>query len=393
MKKSIILAVLAFCAVSFSMANELGAAPVAVLDSTVYDGIGGKNKEVFLYDAKGNLETQINSHWGGTKWEDDGKYEYAYDLKGNITLKAYAYYTSEGWEYSNKEEYAFDDNNNLTLALFSNWNTSKNTWEMYNHEVYTYDVNGNLIQLIKGGWDGTDWINWDKHVYENDAKGNRIKEVYSWWSTADNAYKPGNTKTYAYDTNDRLTVMVESSYYDDAWHDVVKETYAYDEYGNHVKDEFFEVASDEWRPTIKVVREFDSDGNCTILIQSYYNTTKSMYENVQKTEYVYTDGKLTSETSFYWSETKWIADMKSEFGYDVLGNLTKRQDFSWDIVGSIFELNGTNTYYYHYESPSTAICNTVPEATALKSVKVMRNGHVLIIREGKAYDLNGKVVE
>ncbi len=40
MKKSIILAVLAFCAVSFSMANELGAAPVAVLDSTVYDGIG-----------------------------------------------------------------------------------------------------------------------------------------------------------------------------------------------------------------------------------------------------------------------------------------------------------------------------------------------------------------
>lgn len=391
MKKSIFLAVLAFCAVSFSMANELGAAPVAVLDSTVYDGIGGKTKEAYVRDEKGRLTALINYSWGVNAWKETSKTEFVYDVNDNLTVRTFFFYSSSDWEASNKSEYEYDAKGNMTKETNSYWNSSESKWTLSDREVNKYDANDHMIQRIKCGWSSSDekWIEYEKYNYEYTG-GNRTKEVYSWWNTSSETWVYSWKFDYTYDAKDSLTLVVKSDYDTDAWHEADKEVYTYVD-GNRVKDEFFYLDGSGWKESSKIERKFDDDHHCTVEEESNYDVIKDQYVYSQKTEWTYTNGLLTRLTFFYWADTKWEATTKQEFAYDEYGTMNQSQSFNWNSVSEMYELDGTTVYYYHYDGPTTAI-NTVPEA-AVKSVKVMRNGHVLIIREGKAYDLNGKVVE
>ena len=391
MKKSIILAVLTFCAMPFCMANELKLNVHAVLDSTIYEGIGGKTKEAYVRDDKGRVKEQVYYNWETSGWKETSKTEYVYDVNDNLTVRTFSYYTSTGWEFSNKGEYEYDTKGNMTKETNSYWNSSENKWNLSDREVNKYDANDNMIQRIKCGWSSSDekWIEYEKYNYEYTG-GNRTKEVYSWWNTSSETWVYSWKYDYTYDAKDSLTLVVKSDYSSDAWHEADKEVYTYAD-DNRVKDEFFWLDGGDWKPSSKIERKFDDDHHCTAEEESNYDVIKDQYVYSQKTEWVYTNGLLASLTFFYWADTEWMATTKQEFGYDEYGTMNQSQSFNWNSVSEMFELDGTTVYYYHYDGPTTAI-NNVPEA-AVKSVKVMRNGHVLIIREGKAYDMNGKVVE
>ena len=69
------------------------------------------------------------------------------------------------WIKSAREVYTYDANGNLIETVMFDW-SGINDWVKSNREVYTYNANGNQTETIKYDWDlGTnDWVYKEKKV-------------------------------------------------------------------------------------------------------------------------------------------------------------------------------------------------------------------------------------
>ena len=201
---------------------------------------------------------------------------------------------------------------------------------------------------------------------------------------------------YVYDANGWRLSELKENYYpdDDKWMKSDSIAYKYDENGNCIEEISFWVNSGAWVPSRKIISTYDDDDQLVGQEDMYYDIDKSAFVSDSRNKYEYnTSGKLVLHLTDYYdvTETKWVPSMKEEYAYNMYGEVSIYQNYSYDSTAETYELNTTVTYYYHVEVVPTSLRNTEDKYT--KTMKVIRNGQLLIIRDGVTYNLQGARVD
>lgn len=102
------------------------------------------------------------------------------------------------------------------------------------------------------------------------------------------------------------------------------------------------------------------------------------------------DGNLVLAKEADWDGAQWGYTGKEETVYIEGTDYVKKQLYYMYNTGTSSFINtGFNTYYYH--DKATAIDRVA--AQSAKTTKVIRNGQLLIIRDGVTYNLQGAKVD
>lgn len=173
-----------------------------ITDSSVFKNPGtsvweNQWKSSFTYDLNGNIASQTNYSWNQTNnvWENSYKIVYTNNSSGKpIELLTYNggvsswdtsakttivyntngliadettynwYQGSHTWDTSVKLVYSY----NLSLQLINiskwQWNYNTNSLQEVRRDGFTYDANNNNTAITTTTWDGTAWVDSEKHL-------------------------------------------------------------------------------------------------------------------------------------------------------------------------------------------------------------------------------------
>ena len=140
-------------------------------------------------------------------------YQYGYDLTGNIVSKATEQSTTN---------YSYDTLDHLTGATYTNQTNSTQT-----NEAYTYDPLANRVTGSNANAQGTSHTYNENNQltqagsirYTYDENGNTLSQT--------DANNPANTRSYVYDTDNRLIEVHDAS-------NAIVATYRYDPFGRRI---------------------------------------------------------------------------------------------------------------------------------------------------------------
>lgn len=261
-----------------------------------------------------------------------------------------------------------------------------------------YNVKGELVELISGGWDTEKNVKvpYDKDAYSYDDAGNMIQLTNWYMPSGETTWQLSRRNKYVYDANGWRLSELKEDYYpdDDKWMKSDSIAYKYDENGNCKEEISYWMNSGSWLESRQTLSKYDEDDQLVYQERLFYDTDKSAFVSDERQQWVYNSaGKLTRYTSDSYNagEGKWIGNVKQEFAYNEYGEVSQCQYYGWDYVAETFVLNSTTTYYYHVEVVPTSLRNTEDKYT--KTMKVIRNGQLLIIRDGVTYNLQGARVD
>ena len=369
-------------------------AKTLVLDSTIFEGAGGKDKTVFVWSASGQRLSETYFNWDGVteSWAPSGRYMFTYDAAGNQTSQTYQNWESDDWRDNFGYERKFDEVGNKLEEIYKEWDDVTKALKNVKRDKYTYNGANQVILRLGSGWDAGKWVDYDKYTYDY-KNGLLDTEVSYYWNTTKEDFVYSWRKTYTYNANKKVTEILEESYYDDAWHSSNRETFEYDANSNLLMDikESYNTLTSKWEPTKRWVYTYDANNQVLSIVSSTYDSGVSGFVLEAKQEFAYDAAGNEVETKdAYWDGAQWVYQNKSENIYIEGTDYIKKQlYYMYDTGSSSFVNTGFGTYYYHEQA--TAIDRVA--AQSANTVKVIRNGQLLIIRDGKTFDMNGKVVE
>lgn len=229
---------------------------------------------------------------------------------------------NQNWDTISKDIITYKSGTNLASEIIVKDYTGNNTFTNYNsRNIKNYDQFNNLILDINEYWNSMNntWEPTDKVIYEFDFKNNKTLEVNMSWNPPTNRWDTisGLRTTYSYNTNGDIITEVEEN---------------------------FNYINDNWEPSNKEVRDYNSDGFWVSTISQLYNGTA--WENMFKDEYsVNLNGEWTEVVYYYWNEGNW-----ESFGY-------KLNDITWynfaDLKYSGYIIQAFNGVFYANEEKYT----------------------------------------
>ena len=404
MKKSILVAAIALLSSPALMAVKN--VEVAVLDSTIGETIGGKDKSVFTYDYDEATQTLTRTEtifgYNNTEkvWINMSRTIEKFDKNMNQLLAQWDYWNSgkNAWLPSNKIEMTYNENGDQLTHDGYFYDSDKDQWLMSDYHDSKYNVNGQLIEIVSGGWDTEKnaKVPYDKDVYSYDDDGNMIQITNWYFPYGETAWKLSRREKYTYDDNGWKLVGLKEDYYpdDNKWLKTDSTAYKYDDNGNCTEEVSYWMNSGAWQESRKTIATYNDDDLLVYEERMYYDTDKKAFVSDERNTYEYNSaGKVTRHIaeSYNAGETKWVPNMKVESAYNEYGEVSICQYYSYDDMAETYTLNSTVTYYYHTEVVPTALRNT--DEKSANTTKVIRNGQLLIIRNGVTYNLQGARVD
>lgn len=262
----------------------------ASTEKNYYNADGSLDRKIiYEYDKKGN---KIAENVYNSEEKLLSKKQYQYDDKGNKTKELH--YNEKG-DLEIKEEYQYDKKNNLIeyKEFLGDELISKN--------MYSYDEKGNKIEKHSMEKDFfSDKKDIKKYIFKYDKKRRLIEEniytnrgelamtrTFQYEKNSKRVeeirynYNIGNIydrTIYQYDKNDNLT---EKSNYDDKGELTKKITIQYDEKGNQIKYESFNLIRGIDRKTA-CIYEYEPQGNWIKWIRYENDQPKFITERVIK---------------------------------------------------------------------------------------------------------------
>lgn len=194
---------------------------------------------VYTYDEHDNLirEEKLDIETG--EQESTGNYAYIYNEQGLTEVKY----------WGRPEHYEVFLYNELGLLMES---IKVKDGSEYTHYYYEYDEHGNEISWIEVKEDEICFAEYQRYVYD-DRENIRVLANYD----QDRTLK--FTMDIEYDAYDRVTKILNDF---DGYEEYNNyNTYEYDERGNLIREDLFEMDSEE--PYAYILYEYDSDNRCT----------------------------------------------------------------------------------------------------------------------------------
>jgi hypothetical protein len=265
-------------------------------------------RNVFTYDDNGNLIIDANQQWNGSEWIDYRIRYYTYDNDGNeievydivrgaynlksiseydnnsnLTLRLAQYWQNDDWQNASKYTYTYDTDGYLFEYLSQMWENSE--WVNYYNNLYEYDINGKLTEKETKYWLNSTWINQGKYTYVYDANGNQTEELRQGWRNEEWL----NSEKYLsnYDFHGNLIEYITQYWYDTYWQNMGKDSYTYDEASNQIEKLVQSWFDPEWINRDKFTTTYDKTGKKTEYLSQDWSRSSSIWENRQRTTYVY----------------------------------------------------------------------------------------------------------
>jgi len=118
------------------------------------------------YNADGYAYLWMDSYWNASNssWVPDSKNEDFFDANGDVELNLQSIFdesTSE-WLGVYKSEYTYNANHQMLTEIYSELDEGTMQWAMQDKVEFSYDEYGNNTESISSGWDGSDWVLWNK---------------------------------------------------------------------------------------------------------------------------------------------------------------------------------------------------------------------------------------
>ena len=336
----------------------------AVLDSVITTaGRNDKSKAVYSYDADGRNNLTISYTWSANQWT-------------NLS----------------KTENTFDANGNVTEVIYSIWDN--NVWAKMYHYIYTYDANNARTSMTYQGWNGTAWENSSRYTYKNREDGKCYTYVYyNWvngkWYEADSAFTSYNAAGNIYATQTFRYHHKESGYEEEGWFKAYYTGYGYNEKGQQIQrmQQAWDSSTKMFVNVNKYDYEYDEKGDMSHHSYSYWK--KDAWEQQHSKDYIYNDAHLLTQSILQnCANGSCVNSQKEEYTYDAEGNKLTESISDW--TGSAWGQSTYTQYFYHNDG-SEAIENI--QSSEIKTQKVIRNGQVYIIRDGKTYNALGAEIK
>ena len=398
--RKFLLFIAALCCAAIAFADN-----VPTLDSLIRDDVkhGTKLKYVYKYNNQNLRIEEIILQWDAetSRWQNYYKIVNSYDANGDVISSIESRWSTEYQNWANyyKNECTYSGKGKLSVKTRFDWNTAGG-WDNSSKEEYTYDNKGYLISYLKQIWEENSWQNNSIEVYTVDSKGNRTNQVFKYWDTNTNNWINSRESIYSYDANSNKTS--EYIYYWDQstneWRNSDKYEYTYE--NNLLQTEIRSTWSTKVSPAqyiyySKSEYSYDEHGNVITAVSFDWNTTIGAWSKRNKKEYTYDadNHQLTELISSWNSETgTWDEARLEEWTYAKEG---VRLTFTTKYFNSDtqqFEILETYTYYYSGLGPQGIEQPTSDSSLKGRANKVVRDGQLLIERNGKTYNAQGAEV-
>ena len=155
----------------------------------------------------------------------------------------------------------------------------------------------------------------------------------------------------------------------DAWRDGTwalysgtKHEYTYDTNGNKTSDFYYVFSNGDW--IVKWNAEYSYDAN----------------------------GNQTSYASYSWWNGESRGSEKTESTYDDNNNITSYTQYWWDWGNNDWEFSYKIVYYYSDHTPES-IAQITSDAETAPRKQLLPDGRIVIVRDGRSYNVGGQVVK
>ena len=236
-----------------------------------------------------------------------------------------------------KSEYTYNTSEQMVLSYDYHWEKSSKSWNVTMKYEYFYNEKGDRIERTDYMWnaDGGKWMGYQQ-----------IKT------------------SYTYDVDNRIISYIDSTHmsFFGNYVDIHKYVYSYDESGVQTGCEIFvwDVQSEAWLLEKKQTYTYDAAGNRILAMEVL---------NINST---------------------WSNSAKTVMEYDANGYLLTDTTYTWSIQNEDWSLERQTSYYYH--NYNTAL-NQLEVSHEPKSTKLLRDGQMYILRDGKTYTITGQEVK
>lgn len=225
-----------------------------------------------------------------------------------VPAQAY-YYEADGTQH--RTTYYYDESE-LTLTE----EITETYWDSWQNELriaYEYDFNGNVWEMLYQEWDGSGWEDVMQVSYDYD--GDVVSEVIYQYYT-EGVWENFMKEVYNY-SGDQWTVL----YW--AWNGnnwTSDELYTYTRDANTIDLLIQYMEGGAWQNEAEEIYTLDFDENVIEILCKEWNPESILWEDVEKTTYVYNDGLYTDQYVQEWDGTTWNDEYHYTFDYDGMGN-------------------------------------------------------------------------
>ena len=352
----------------------------------------GKQKYSMAFDERGNVIENVTYVWDTTKkdWQPEDKTSKSYDEEGRLTSDANYVWLDGKWAGSGiKYDKAYDSNGNLILDAMYVWDNSENSWAFRSSITNEYDSDGNKTHSITKEEGEVEEYIWEdgKKIREKryysfatgellsasrcvsyaDEKGNDTLIVeYDWlqekWQkneiiryTYDDSGEQNSNYIYhlqngewvlsngfKYEVSREGNTQTRQKYVWDSfyqrWQEISsKEVLTYDEAGRiklfETKQKVWDDAvNTHWDDDKRIEYSYDSNGNNTGFVVSYWYNTDNKWIYGEKQEYAFdAAGNKIMEAHYMCDNVKeiWMGGSKWTAEFDDKGNQTLLMSYKW----------------------------------------------------------------
>ncbi len=302
---------------------------------TLGTGVEWVTKENYSYDELGRLISASDNRWGNLV--------FSYDSFGNLVSE-----TNNGKEV----KYSYDELGNLLNTLYP---SSRNIGRTYD-SIWRLTSIKNWNDIVKAYV--YDWLEQTSEVNSNNTKTNysydalgRLKELTNIWSQEVKKWKNTNMQesiinkyTFNYDNNSNILSNWQDSYSYDEINRLTQTIYKPTENNKSTTESFvYDFVWNRITSNLSEIKESEKnkkEDKIKADISNYTSNTLNQYISLDKTRFTYDNNwnlikdwkqiytydyrnRLIKVTNKDW-------EIKSEFGYDILGRRTSKTTYNDD---------------------------------------------------------------
>ena len=321
---------------------SMGQAPNVILDSTVVSGNSSQSEKInYAHDSRERLVLK-DRHY--TQLNQKEVTTFNYDLNDSIVQKTFATNQSSVYTYTYLTVMSWNPAKQLAFDTVST--NSGSQYTLNTASSYSYDAGGNIIEIAMNSYYGY-WTPSSRSQYIRNSAGKATNNLFQSW--VNNAWENSSQNNSTYNSNNDLIDRVYQSWNtsSSSWKNLSRQRYAYTVL--HVDTFTTYTWSNAW---IKSVRYTYSPAGA---LDSVTKDTWNGSAWIGNKRYVrtWTQGRLMSVIQKGFN-TIWQNEAKQEYAYDVSGNNTGTNFFTYDLPSDSWFLSLAINHYYRMSTVGIA---------------------------------------
>lgn len=352
------------------------------LDTTLYSGSNvtltasytwtapnwiGKTRTAKTYDAAGRVTEQVDFEWDNPnlRWLNHLRTVKSYNAAGKSLQDDLFVWRNGAWQDSAQTSYSYDAQgrevlNQTRLRQGEGWGTGSKT-------ETTYNDHGDKILTATSAWDATaqDWTITAQSRYDvtYDAANHKTHEANYTWNTTTSSWVGSVMTDNEYDANGNQILSARSVWESNKWVYDWKSEFAYNAQNKKIYEIRYNMILNQWVGSYKNYWTFDASGRQIETISYTWNTKRSDWEGLSRSQTIYNGNRKVQEISYAWSYERWdwdgmfntlyvsfdaagrntekvlqrynttaqswYNDVKNVYAYDTKGNIIVSNEYAW----------------------------------------------------------------